>query len=115
MFSGEPYRRDELTTHYPPADAGGRRAVRRGGLLPLEAHVETTAQGCTIRLPVRAEYVRVGKRPVVVEQVVVHTAQVSETAHLADTVRREELHVDAEGDVHVTERRVDPSGALWER
>lgn len=117
MFSGDAYRRDEVAPPRPDerSTTGQPAASRRGARLPLQAHMETTAYGCTIRLPVRAEHVTVEKWPVVVEEVIVHTAQVDETVHVQEGVRREELRVDAEGDVHVTERRADPTGGLWGR
>jgi hypothetical protein len=116
MFTGDAYRRDEVA----PLLLAGRSVtspptIIRGARLPLQAQVETTALGCTIRLPVRAEHVSVEKWPVIVEEVVVHTAQVDDTAHLAETVRREELRVDTEGDVRVSERRTSAPGVLWER
>ena len=116
MFTGEPYRRDELTTRsQEPRPTGGRPGLPRGTRLPLEAEVETTAFGCNIRLPVRAEHVTVDKRPVVVEEVAVHTTQVDDSVHVDDTVRREGLEVDTAGDVRVTERRRDATGELWTR
>jgi stress response protein YsnF len=116
MFSGDAYRRDDVTTHYPDGRSdSGRPTITRGARLPLQAHVETTAFGCTVRLPVRAEHVSVEKWPVVVEEVIVHTAQVDDTVHLNETIRREELHVDTTGDVHVTDRRAGPGGVIWER
>jgi stress response protein YsnF len=115
MFSGEAYRRDDVTTRYSASHSTiGRPGVPRGTRLPLEAHVETTTHTCTIRLPVRAEHVTVEKWPVVVEEVVVRTAQLDDSVRVGDSVRREELHVDARGDVDVTERRTPP-GVFWER
>ena len=116
MFTGDEYRRDEVATGYPESrGSSGRPMLPRGSLLPLQAHVETTPYSCTIRLPVRAEHVSVDKRPVVVEEVLVHTAQVDDSVRLEDTVRREQLRVETEGDVDVTERRAREPGVLWER
>jgi stress response protein YsnF len=116
MFSGEAFRRDVLTTRYDAPDSlGGRPALPRGARLALEARLDWSAQGCTIRLPVRAEYVTVQKMPVVVEEVVVSTAQVADTAHVDETARREELRVDSEGDVRVSERGPDSTGVFWQR
>jgi hypothetical protein len=116
MFAGDAYQRDEVAPRYPAAREGTVPAtLPRGTRLPLQALVETTAYGCTIRLPVRAEHVRVDKWPVVVEQVLVHKAQVDDTVRLDESVRREALRVDAEGDVRVTEQRTDAGGVLWER
>ena len=115
MFSGEAYRRDDVTSRYGASPTTiGRPALPRGTVLPLEAHLETTAHTCTIRLPVRAEHVTVEKWPVVVEEVVVHTAQVDDSVRVGGSVRREELRVDTEGDVDIAERRLPP-GVFWER
>jgi uncharacterized protein DUF2382 len=73
-----------------------------GRPLPLEANVESSSRGWTIRLPVRAEYIMVDKRPVVVEEVVVRRRPLEDAARVGDTVRRERLRVETEGDV--TER-----------
>jgi len=81
----------------------GHTIVRDGPQLPLEARVETSLRGTTIRLPVRAEHVTVEKRAVVVEEVHVRTAQVEEVAHLTDTVRREELRLETEGRLEVAQ------------
>lgn len=116
MFSGEPFRRDEVTSRYATPQASvSRAALPRGTRLALEAQVEQSPFGYTIHLPVRAERVTVEKWPVVVEEVVVRTTQVDETAHLDESVRHEELHVDTVGDVQVTERRTDRPGVIWER
>lgn len=77
----------------------GERIARSGPQLPLQARIETSLLGTTVRLPVRAEHVTIEKRPVVVEEVVVRTTQVQEEARLTDTVRREELRVETEGDL----------------
>jgi|SRR4051812_47315315 len=116
MFAGDAYQRDAVTTRFPAArESTSRATVPEGTRLPLEAQVETTAWGCTVRLPVRAEHIQVAKWPVVVEQVLVHTAQVDDTVHVGETVRREELRVETEGGVRVTERDADQRGVLWER
>jgi uncharacterized protein (TIGR02271 family) len=60
-------------------------------------------EGETIEVPIREERVDVEKRPVVYEEVEVGKRQVQETEHVSDTVRREELHIEREGDVDVTE------------
>ena len=110
MFSSEPLREDEVTSDYRgTGPVRGAPAVRSGTRLPLEAHVESAGVmgGWTIRLPVRKEHVTTYKRPVVVEEVSVYTTQVDDTVRIDETVRHEELRVDNEGDVRVTERRTD--------
>jgi uncharacterized protein (TIGR02271 family) len=53
----------------------------------------------TIRVPVTEEHVEVEKTPVVYEEVGVGKRAVQETQQVSDTVRREELRVENEGDV----------------
>lgn len=55
----------------------------------------------TISVPVMDEQVTVSKTAVVTGEVSIGKRQVTETAHLSDTVRHEELRVDKAGDVKV--------------
>ena len=55
----------------------------------------------TYRVPVREEQVNVEKQPVVREEVAMGKRPVQETKQVSDTVRREEAHVEQEGDVNV--------------
>ena len=55
----------------------------------------------TIRVPVREEQVEVEKQPVVYEEVGVGKRVTQDTREVSDTVRREELRMENEGDVEV--------------
>src|SRR5437016_3400419 len=55
----------------------------------------------TIRVPVTEERVEVEKQPVVYEEVGVGKRVTQETRQVSDTVRREELRTENEGDVEV--------------
>ena len=55
----------------------------------------------TIEVPVREERVTLEKQPVVYEEVEVGKRQVQETERVSGTVRREEAHIEREGDVDV--------------
>jgi len=55
----------------------------------------------TYRVPVREEQVNVEKQPVVREEVAMGKRPVQETKQVSDTVRREEAHVEQEGDINV--------------
>jgi uncharacterized protein (TIGR02271 family) len=59
----------------------------------------------TIRVPVREEQVEVEKQPVVYEEVGVGKRVTQETQQVSDTVRREELRMDNDGDVEVRNNR----------
>ena len=54
-----------------------------------------------IVIPVKEERVSVTKEPVVTEEVSVGKRKVQDTKHVAETVRKEELDVNEEGDVKV--------------
>jgi uncharacterized protein (TIGR02271 family) len=58
-------------------------------------------EGEEIRVPVREEQVRLDKEAVVTEEVSIGKRPVTETEHVAGTVRREEVRVETEGDVDV--------------
>jgi len=55
----------------------------------------------TIRVPVHEEQVEVEKRPVVYEEAGVGKRVTQDTRQVSDTVRREELRVDREGDIDI--------------
>jgi uncharacterized protein (TIGR02271 family) len=76
---------------------------------PVERHTADTPIGSseneTIRVPVREEQVEVEKQPVVYEEVGVGKRRTEETQQVSDTVRREELRTNREGDVDLRENR----------
>jgi uncharacterized protein (TIGR02271 family) len=84
-----------------------RRAVDRPADRPVEAGAEQT-----IEVPVREEQVEVEKRPVVYEEVGVNKQQVVESQQVADTVRREELRVNKEGDVALAGAAAGATGGM---
>jgi len=62
-------------------------------------------EGQEIRIPVTEEQVRVEKVPVVKEEVTVGKRQVTETEHVAETVRKEEVKVEKTGEVDVRDAK----------
>jgi uncharacterized protein (TIGR02271 family) len=58
-------------------------------------------EGETYRVPVREEQVTVEKQPVVREEVSLGKRQVQETQRVSDTVKREEAHIEQQGNVNV--------------
>ena len=58
-------------------------------------------EGEELRVPVREEQVRLDKETVVTEEVGIGKRPVTETEHVAGTVRREEVRAESEGDVDV--------------
>jgi uncharacterized protein (TIGR02271 family) len=92
-----------------------RKAVDRPADRPIEANSSQS-----IEVPIREERVDVEKQPVVYEQVGVGTRQVVETERVSDTVRREELRVDREGDAYVSGAGASASasarsGGTWDQ
>ena len=115
MFDGP--RSNEAAPDVAPEAARApafQRPEQSGPPLPLEAHVEPARGGWTIRLPVRAEHVTVHKQPVVVEEVAVHVRHVQDLVRLEDTVRREQVRAETEGDLEITQPievgRAQPDG-----
>jgi uncharacterized protein (TIGR02271 family) len=71
---------------------------------PVEGRRPATGdirEGETIRVPVHEEQVRLEKQTVVTEEVSLNKRPVTETEHVAGTVRREEARVVTDGDVDV--------------
>jgi uncharacterized protein (TIGR02271 family) len=84
-----PVRREEVYVE--------RRAVDRPADRPIEAGAQQT-----IEVPVREEQVELEKQPVVYEEVGVAKQQVVQNQQVTETVRREELRMDKQGDVDVS-------------
>jgi stress response protein YsnF len=81
--------------HDEPASAKARH-------LTLDASRMGSAQGWSVRVPVRAEQVHVSKQVVVRERVTVRRKAIGDVAHLEDEVRREVLDIDTASAVNVT-------------
>jgi uncharacterized protein (TIGR02271 family) len=88
-----PVTREEVYVERHPVD-------RRPSDRPID---ETETQ--TIRVPVTEERVEVEKQPVVYEEVGLGKRVTQETHQVSDTVRREELRMENEGDVEVNKNR----------
>lgn len=58
-----------------------------------------------IRVPVTEEHVHVEKQPVVKEEIVVGKRKVTDTEHISEDVRREEAHIDTQGNANVKDKR----------
>jgi uncharacterized protein (TIGR02271 family) len=75
-----------------------RRAVDRPADRPIEAGTNQT-----IEVPIRAERVEVDKQPVVYEEVGISKRGVVENEQVSETVRREQLRLDTEGHVNLSD------------
>jgi len=82
---------------------------REGRPLPLSAQWGATSPGpsrtWTVRLPVRAEQVIVGKQVVVAEEVRLRVDTTQRTMVVERPVRRERLRVEVAGDVAAEQRK----------
>jgi stress response protein YsnF len=80
------------------------RPARRGSASGRAAAGDLAESREEIVIPVKEERVTVSKQPVVIEEVSVGERKVQDTHHVAQTVRKEELDVDREGDVKIQGR-----------
>lgn len=61
----------------------------------------------TIRIPITEERVEVTKKPVVTEEIILKKREVTESETVNETVKREEVHFEKEGDVDIQGDRLD--------
>ena len=93
--------------HFPQVTFAYLNKLARTGQLRVAGHrVKANArleQGQEIRIPVSEERVRVEKQPVVTGEVRAGKRAVQGTQNVNETVRREELRVEKEGDANVAD------------
>jgi uncharacterized protein (TIGR02271 family) len=113
-------REERLKVEKTPVEAGevrvGKRVVTEHKTIDVPVEREQViverhpASGRAVRgdmtdeeivIPVKEERVSVTKQPVVTEEVSVGKRKVQDTKHVAETVRKEELEVNEEGDIKV--------------
>jgi len=88
-----PVSREEVVIERVGADQAGTTSGNIGDI----------GEGQEIRIPVSEERVRVEKQPVVTGEVRVGKRAVQDTQNVNETVRREEVRVEREGDVNVAD------------
>jgi uncharacterized protein (TIGR02271 family) len=88
-----PVSREEVVIERVAADQAGT----------ISGNVGDIGEGKEIRIPVSEERVRVEKQPVVTGEVRVGKRAVQDSQNVNETVRREELRVEKEGDVNVAD------------
>lgn len=86
---------EEKTVHVPVSH---EEVVIERRSFDAEAADEPIGREETIRIPVSEDRVHVDKHTVVTGEVSMHKREVQETHEVKDTVRREEAHVEVEGD-----------------
>jgi uncharacterized protein (TIGR02271 family) len=87
-----PVTREEVVVERRPASGG-------------KASTSDLTAGQEIHIPVREEQVNVEKETVVAEEVSVGKRKTRDTEHVAETLRKETIDVDAKGDVKVRDNR----------
>jgi len=102
--TGEVRVRKEVVTEQKTIDVPVQREEVVIERHPVSGRPATSADirpGEEIRIPVKEEKVNVDKEAVVLEEVSVGKRKVTDTEHVAGTVRKEQLKVEREGDVNV--------------
>jgi len=124
-------REEEMRAHKTPVETGrvqlGKEVIEEGRTLEVpvtreEVYVERHpvdrrpsdraidgSESESISVPVREERVEVEKRPVVYEEVGIGKRATQETRQLSETVRREELRTEKDGDVELRQDSGDTS------
>jgi uncharacterized protein (TIGR02271 family) len=78
---------------------------------PVSDQVDDTTpigEGETISVPIKEEQVNVTKQTVETGEIALGKRQVQETQRVSDTVRREEAHIEREGDAPIHDTKTDP-------
>jgi len=103
--TGEVRVRKEVTTEHKTLEVPVTREEVVIERRPASGHPTSgdIRAGEEIRIPVKEEQVSVEKTPVVKEEVNVSKRTVQDTKKVSGTVRKEEVHIEEEGDVDVTD------------
>jgi uncharacterized protein (TIGR02271 family) len=109
--TGEVKVRKEVHTEHKTIDVPVTReevVIERRPASGQEVAAGDLGAGQEIRIPVREEEVSVEKQAVVKEEVSVGKRRVAGTQRVDETLRKEEIKIDAEGDVKVRDQRRNP-------
>jgi uncharacterized protein (TIGR02271 family) len=61
----------------------------------------------TIKIPVSEEKVNVDKHTVVTGEILAHKREIEDTAHIDETLKREEAHINKDGDANIIDNGKD--------
>jgi len=106
--TGEVKVRKEVQTEHKKLDIPVTReevVIERRPVSGQEVAADELEAGQEIRIPVREEQVKVEKQAVATEEVSVGKRRVQDTQHVDETLRKEQIKVDTEGNVNVRDRR----------
>ncbi|GKV64995.1 MULTISPECIES: YsnF/AvaK domain-containing protein [Sporosarcina] len=95
---------EEVTVERRPVTDGGQFDKTNS---PLDNTAAFREDDETIRIPITEEHVEVTKKPVVTEEIVLKKHQVEEPETVHETVRREEVHLEKDGDIEVDGDHLD--------
>jgi uncharacterized protein (TIGR02271 family) len=103
-----PVRREELVIERHPVERQSVDSREQTAADPLIAQLMDRLQqmrdGETLRIPIIEEEVVVQKRPVVVEEITIGKRTLQETQTVSETVRREQVRINPQGEASVDER-----------
>ncbi len=96
-----PIRREEIVIERRSVAATSNDQTTRSEAQPHEGRVVELAENETIRIPLYTEQISIEKRPVIAEEVLVSKRGIQESRRFTDTVQREELRMERQGNVTV--------------
>ena len=105
--TGDVKLRKEVHTEHKTIEVPVEReevVIERHPVAGQSAAGSTIHEGQEIRVPVREEQIHVEKQPVVTEEVAVGKRKVRESKRVSDTVRKEEIKVETDGDVNIRDQ-----------
>jgi uncharacterized protein (TIGR02271 family) len=95
-----PVTREELIIERrPPSPRSSDQPVLESKVLD-----ELLKVGGPIKIVLYEEQVSIEKHPVVKEEILIGKRQIQETRHISDTLKREEVHIERIGNVHIQEK-----------
>jgi uncharacterized protein (TIGR02271 family) len=106
--TGEVKVRKEVHTEHKTFDVPVTReevVIERRPASGKEVSASDLGAGQEVRIPVREEEVNVEKQTVAAEEVSVGKRRVRDTKHVEETLRKEEIKVETEGDAKIRDRR----------
>lgn len=106
--TGEVTVRKEVHTDHKTIDVPVTReevVIERRPATGAEISADSLNPGQEIRIPVKSEQVNVRKETVVAEEVTVGKRRVRDTEHIDETLRREEIKIDKQGDVNLQDEQ----------
>ncbi len=96
-----PIKREEIVIERRSVPAPSDDEAAHLPAQPREGRVIEVAENEIIRIPLYTEQISIEKHPVMAEEVLVSKSGIQETRHFTDTVQREEVRMERQGNVTV--------------